>query len=182
MTTIMFFCRIAGNNDDGWSQWACKIVHATTNLVHWCGSTTSMIAKVQGARDKIDQDTTTTTLMTQKSCLYVVSQGVMTIKQQMRGEKEATPMLQSNFHVVVCRTRQRPYCATWWSAAQIRQGQVQHLRWRWYVHCQRCVLAKDEDSEYSKDSVYVPKGKYGKYSKEAAFVEEGNNNPLATKG
>jgi hypothetical protein len=36
--------------------------------------------------------------------------------------------------------------------------------------------------KYAKDDVYVTKGKYGKYAKEAAFVEEGNNKPLATKG
>jgi hypothetical protein len=35
--------------------------------------------------------------------------------------------------------------------------------------------------EYVQDGMYVAKGKYGKYLKEAAFVNEGNNEPLATR-
>jgi hypothetical protein len=29
--------------------------------------------------------------------------------------------------------------------------------------------------------MYVAKGKYGKYTKEAAFLKEGDNKPLATR-
>jgi hypothetical protein len=41
-------------------------------------------------------------------------------------------------------------------------------------------LPKIDYSEYAEDSMGIAKGEYGKHAKDAAFVEEGNNNPLAT--
>jgi hypothetical protein len=35
--------------------------------------------------------------------------------------------------------------------------------------------------KYAKDNVYITKGKYGKHAKEAAFVVEGDNEPLTTR-
>jgi hypothetical protein len=35
--------------------------------------------------------------------------------------------------------------------------------------------------EYVQDGMYVAKGKYGKYAKEAALIKEGNDEPLATR-
>ncbi len=36
--------------------------------------------------------------------------------------------------------------------------------------------------KYAKDGLYVAKGEYGEHAKEAAFIKEGDNEPLTTKG
>ncbi len=43
-------------------------------------------------------------------------------------------------------------------------------------------VAKGKYIEYAKDVVYVAGGKYGKYTKKDASVEEGHNKPLAKEG
>ncbi len=54
---------------------------ATTNIFHWCGSTTLTIAKAQSTSNNIDRDARTTTSMKQQSFFFIKAlQGATTVK------------------------------------------------------------------------------------------------------
>jgi hypothetical protein len=81
----------AGSNNEGWSQWVHKILQATTNLFHWFGSTTSAIAKTQGASNNNWLQCHDTMSTMQQSFFIVILQGATTMTDKCKGRAISLP-------------------------------------------------------------------------------------------